>query len=231
MSALQNQYDDALVRETLQFGTRLLGFSGAIFYWVDGRHEKMQVFDTVGVPNGFLEDYRKGMQELDPMSVSQMLNRHESVGILSSRANACSSKNISTYHDYLGAYGFDDTIDLMFWGEEHAFGGVGFLKNLNDPPANIGAERIQGFQRFLEASFSTHSHVRKLRIEQHLSASGLSQRERQVTLLIGEGASNKDIADSMNITLATAKTYVVRIFEKLNIDSRTVLVAYLGNLR
>lgn len=85
-------------------------------------------------------------------------------------------------------------------------------------------------QRLLQASFSAHPHVRQLQLEQRLDACGLSVRERQVAALIGAGASNREIAEAMNITLATAKTYVVRIFEKLNIDSRTALVAFMGQL-
>lgn len=69
-----------------------------------------------------------------------------------------------------------------------------------------------------------------MQLEQRLDACGLSVRERQVAALIGAGASNREIAESMNITLATAKTYVVRIFEKLGIDSRTALVAFMGQL-
>lgn len=230
MSAMQTAKGDPLVREAMHFSRDFLGVSGALFYWIDRRREEMQVLDTLGVPSGFLEQYRCGMQPFDPMCVSRMLERHDSIGVLSVVRETQRRSEMRHYQGYLNTYGVLDTVDLMFWGEHAAFGGIGFLRTLDDPPIKVDTAGLAALQRLLQASFSTHPHVRQLQLEQRLDTCGLSVRERQVAVLIGAGASNREIAESMNITLATAKTYVVRIFEKLNIDSRTALVAFMGQL-
>ena len=43
--------------------------------------------------------------------------------------------------------------------------------------------------------------------------------------LIGEGLSNKEIASSLQIELATVKNHVHNILEKLRVSSRTAAVA------
>ena len=55
----------------------------------------------------------------------------------------------------------------------------------------------------------------------------LSPREQKVINLIAQGRSNKEIARSLGITPETVKSYVRRIFDKLNVykRSRAVLLA------
>jgi DNA-binding NarL/FixJ family response regulator len=49
----------------------------------------------------------------------------------------------------------------------------------------------------------------------------LSPRETEVLGLLGEGLSVKAIADSLCVSLSTAKTYVARLYEKLGASNRT----------
>ncbi len=49
----------------------------------------------------------------------------------------------------------------------------------------------------------------------------LSQREVEVLALLVEGRSNQEIADKLIISLATAKTHVRNILNKLAVDDRT----------
>jgi len=49
----------------------------------------------------------------------------------------------------------------------------------------------------------------------------LSQRELEVLQLVVEGLSNQEIADRLIISLATAKTHVRNILNKLAVDDRT----------
>lgn len=49
----------------------------------------------------------------------------------------------------------------------------------------------------------------------------LSQREREVALLIADGLTNPEIAARLYISLPTVKTHVGRIMDKLGVDNRT----------
>lgn len=54
---------------------------------------------------------------------------------------------------------------------------------------------------------------------------GLSRREREVLVLIAQGASNQQVADQLFISLHTVKTHARRINGKLGVERRTQAVA------
>ena len=57
----------------------------------------------------------------------------------------------------------------------------------------------------------------------------LAPREQQVIDLIVRGYVNKEIADQLQVSIPTIKTYIRRIYEKLHVRSRAEAVAkYLG---
>lgn len=57
----------------------------------------------------------------------------------------------------------------------------------------------------------------------------LSEREAQVLALLAQGLLYKQIAPRMGVSLATVRTYAQRIYEKLQVHTRTeAVVKYLG---
>ncbi|MFE9605194.1 response regulator [Streptomyces hokutonensis] len=53
---------------------------------------------------------------------------------------------------------------------------------------------------------------------------GITDREREVLTLVGSGLSNTEIATELCISVATAKTYLTRLFTKLDARDRVQLV-------
>jgi len=53
----------------------------------------------------------------------------------------------------------------------------------------------------------------------------LSVREQEVLNLLARGFLYKEIADALNISVATVNTYIRRIYEKLHVRSRSQAVA------
>ncbi len=53
---------------------------------------------------------------------------------------------------------------------------------------------------------------------------GLTEREREVVRLIGEGLSNKDIADRLCISSITVRHHLTSIFDKLGVSNRQKLL-------
>ena len=49
----------------------------------------------------------------------------------------------------------------------------------------------------------------------------LSRREREILSLLGDGASNKEIADKLNLAEGTVKNHVTNILTKLDVRDRT----------
>jgi DNA-binding CsgD family transcriptional regulator len=59
----------------------------------------------------------------------------------------------------------------------------------------------------------------------------LTQREREIALLIAEGMSNTEIAEHLHITELTVKTHVSRILAKFGVRQRSAVAAKLRPLR
>jgi len=59
-----------------------------------------------------------------------------------------------------------------------------------------------------------------------LPTGSLSEREKQVLILIAWGYSNKEVAADLCLSIKTVETYRVRIGEKLGLRSRTEIVKY-----
>ncbi|MBW5446912.1 response regulator [Cohnella sp. CFH 77786] len=55
---------------------------------------------------------------------------------------------------------------------------------------------------------------------------GLTEREREVLLLIAEGKSNKEIGDELHISVKTVKTHVSNLLMKCEMEDRTQLAIY-----
>ncbi|MER6924885.1 response regulator transcription factor, partial [Streptomyces spiralis] len=53
----------------------------------------------------------------------------------------------------------------------------------------------------------------------------LTNRERDVLSLVGQGLSNPEIADRLTVTIATVKTHLNRMMAKLDLSSRAQAVA------
>jgi DNA-binding NarL/FixJ family response regulator len=57
----------------------------------------------------------------------------------------------------------------------------------------------------------------------------LTDREREVTALVGEGLRNKEIADRLFISERTVKTHISNIFQKLDLSDRLELALFAIN--
>ncbi|HEX4306144.1 MAG TPA: helix-turn-helix transcriptional regulator [Solirubrobacterales bacterium] len=62
----------------------------------------------------------------------------------------------------------------------------------------------------------------------YFSVHGLTQRERELTELLIEGADLQDVASTLNLSIHTVRTHVKAIFAKVDVRSRAELTAAFG---
>jgi len=77
----------------------------------------------------------------------------------------------------------------------------------------------QAVDRFLGVSATTHG-IAAGRAGDAQRLASLSERERQVLVLVAEGRSNADIAGALFLSEKTVRNHLTNIFDKLDVDSR-----------
>ncbi|MFI2565019.1 response regulator [Paenarthrobacter sp. NPDC018779] len=108
-------------------------------------------------------------------------------------------------------------------------GAAGFLVKDTEPAELIRAVRVvndgdallsPSVTRRIMAQLASHSRAagELLKLDQ------VTEREREVLALVGEGLNNAEIAERLFITPLTAKTHVSRIMTKLMVRDRSQLV-------
>jgi DNA-binding NarL/FixJ family response regulator len=110
-------------------------------------------------------------------------------------------------------------------------GASGFLVKDTEPVELLRAVRAvaagdallsPSVTRRLIAEFASHSRD----TQPGLSLDTLTDREREVMALVGEGLSNDEIAERLYVSPMTAKTHVSRAMVKLNARDRAQLVVF-----
>jgi DNA-binding CsgD family transcriptional regulator len=68
-------------------------------------------------------------------------------------------------------------------------------------------------------------------MEQYLSKYDISQREKEIVLLLLKGKSNKEIEDALFIAMGTVKNHVYSIYQKMGVKNRAQLITLFKNLQ
>jgi DNA-binding NarL/FixJ family response regulator len=112
-----------------------------------------------------------------------------------------------------------DRDDYVFQGVRA--GALGYL--LKDTPAERLVEtirRVHAGEVFIQPEIASRA-LREMVRPAEMPLEPLSEREREVLVLLAQGASNKDIAERLVITEGTVKNHVSNILGKLQAENRT----------
>jgi RNA polymerase sigma factor (sigma-70 family) len=111
-----------------------------------------------------------------------------------------------------------DRDDYVFHGVRA--GAMGYL--LKDAPAERLIEtirKVHAGEVFIQPEIASRALREIVRPEAPIEA--LSEREREVLVLLAQGASNREIAEQLVITEGTVKNHVSNILGKLQAENRT----------
>ncbi len=112
-----------------------------------------------------------------------------------------------------------DRDDFVFEGVRA--GALGYL--LKDTPAEKLIEtirRVHAGEVFIQPEIASRA-LREMIHPRSPTLEPLSEREREVLLLLAQGASNREIAERLVITEGTVKNHVSNLLTKLQAENRT----------
>ncbi len=113
-----------------------------------------------------------------------------------------------------------DRDDYVFQGVRA--GALGYL--LKDTPADkliATIRRIHAGEVFIQPEIASRALRELVRPQTANPLEPLSEREREVLVLLAQGASNREIAEKLVITEGTVKNHVSNILAKLQAENRT----------
>ena len=126
----------------------------------------------------------------------------------------------------------------MFEDDEFVFaalkaGGRGYILKQSDPETMMRAIRAVAHGESLLSPAVAQKVLQQFAIPSGAESAGcaplcddLTERERQVLALVGQGHGNKEIARQLSISEKTVKNHIANIFSKLHVYDRTQAVLY-----
>jgi DNA-binding NarL/FixJ family response regulator len=139
----------------------------------------------------------------------------------------------------------DVIVLTTFDADDHVFraleaGAAGFLLKDTPPRQLIEAVRVVAAGQSMLSPAVTRRVIGRLaddgRADRRRAAlariEGLTPREREVLVEVGNGCSNAEIAGLLHLSEATVKSHMTRLFEKLGVDNRVqvAIVAHRAGL-
>ncbi len=221
----------AMIREALQFSRNSLEASSSVFFWIEDR-KRISGIELNGMPQELMTRYLEGMNVYDPLNIFELVNSDKRIAVLAQERCHRSSAENRIYGEFLGSYGLVDEVDFLFWHDGAPFAFLGILKRRDDPPFSAGMIDWEAMRGYLEFNLKMHSRMRRVRwISTLQHRYGLTQREIEVVELLNNGASNLTIAQILGIGVATVKTYIIKILNKLGVESRAAIVSFTMRLQ
>lgn len=227
------QGDSAVfIDKTMSYLGSLLGSDRIAFYQVID-DQRMTDFALQNIDYSFHHSYLDEMHAFDPLHVSR-LNRtdtpHKHFHLRRQERDCLAQTNVK-YRSFLNCFEISDVLELLFRFEGHVVAGASILyRDLQ--PAGAEPAHLQAAHAYIE--FNLEHYIRQsgqyLRVTL-INRLGLSSREIDVIELICCGRTNSEIAELLQIGMATVKTHLIKIYQKLGVENRASVVAFMARLR
>lgn len=195
--------------------------TASVFYRVN---QELQGFEyiSVNLPQESHSDYMNLFSRYDPLHPRY----HDSVNrSWLSIADVQSDRNTAQFRRFMDRYGLTDMVEIFFRQAGRIRAGGTLIKQGGKFTEQDfrELERVLPYVQFVISSF----YLPSLEAEQSglQSRFGLTGREMDILYLLRSGAANKDIAQNLQISLATVKTHMQHIFRKTGTSNRTEAVS------
>ncbi len=196
---------------------------GAVAWGIDFLDRRCQVTesDLFGLPDHFRDRYQAVGRNADPISQG-MIQEQIPLHTLSMQSPA-EWQQSSIYQQLFRPYGLEHGVVAPLVGSGRVVGGIYFFRD-RELPAFNHADLLQ------LSCLCQHLSVRLAALQLAIAATltdGLTPREQAVVDLVAQGLTNREIGLKLHISRDAVKQTLKRVFRKLDVSSRTAMVAKL----
>lgn len=211
---------EALGQHCLGAFSQFVPASLAAFYRIDPQLQACD-FQLRGMQPPMHEAYLSHYREHDPLSPAACMASGLPVISLRQGQRYQRPADNHTYLGFLQRYAVVDVVEVIAHVDNHPVAGISLLRQ-----ADLGPFRTDELAGLLPLHGLMQLAAQALPLD-HDRLSQLTPREKQIALLLRDGASNKALARELNLGLPTVKTHLLNLFRKAGVSNRTELVAAL----
>ena len=210
---------------TASFTSQALGAEWSCFYFIDrqGLPFEFQVHRT---PWALRESYvRHNMARSDPTDPASLASQNIRFVSVFDRRLSCTLEARRKYWNFLSAFGTRDAAEMIFRVGGRAVAGMSLLWVGRRGGQRSDRQLGEAVQSYVELNLAAHYGPLPADLAPEVSADfALTERELEIVELVCHGLTNVRIAQRLSIGLATVKTHLLHVFEKLGVRSRAELV-------
>jgi DNA-binding CsgD family transcriptional regulator len=226
-SARQPTGIEDFAAETLTFVREMTSADGITMHVFDENAQRIWL-GSRGIPGRFRSAYYDGvMWRIDPLAAVRMGGGSCPLVELGAAERHCDRPNVHRYRSFLGSFGIVDAAEMVFAsdGGEH-LGGISLLwTHRVERSARREHDLLQSLQRYIQLSFRKALQGTPIGWRRTVArVYRLTRREVQIVELVCAGHSNAQLAQHLDLSVATVKTHLQHVFEKLGVSKRAALV-------
>ena len=213
-----HQFFSEFSQNFIQQVQRVLKIDGYLMYCIDGQNDA-QHYHAFNISKFSLNDYMDYGLELDPVSFKRCYhNVEQNVALLNQHCYD------AQYHEFMQRWKIQDTAEIFF------------RKRNGEPTLGLSIVREQGAENFSEFELNLlesfyclsekyfHQQTESIDTSYLSQHYGLTKKELVVMDQLLSGHNNNAIAQDLNCSLATIKTHIQHIYQKINVSTRQELM-------
>ncbi|MBT2294879.1 helix-turn-helix transcriptional regulator [Pseudomonas fluorescens] len=200
--------------------TQLVPASRAAFYCVD-RQLQAHDFSLHGMSSEMHRDYLDNYRQFDPLQPRNYVSSDLAVVPLGLAMARQPIRDSHRYRHFLQRYDVVDVVEVFAHQGSRPQAAISLLRTAEQGVfTSEQLMQLSALQALLQLA------VANLPPQDDLLSS-LTPKERQIALLLRQGASNKQLARELDVGLPTVKTHLINLFRKTDVSNRTELVSSL----
>lgn len=212
---------DAFGQQCLRTFSHFVPASLAVFYRIDPQLQAVD-FQLLGMQAPMHTAYLTHYRHLDPLTPAACLDSGLPVvslhAAMARQADACHRE----YRGFLRRHSVVDVVEIIALVDRQPAAGISLLRH-----GELGPFSRQDLANLLPLHGLMQLAVPRIGSPPAQTFDRLTQREREIALLLRDGASNKLLARQLDLGLPTIKTHLLNLFRKVGVSNRTELVTAL----
>lgn len=214
--------------ECLDMLTGVLDVPRAISYLID-ENGKQICYRFHHMQPSMHREYLNTYHKYDPLHPALFAENDADVVRMNDLVSHRERNELPFFQEFINPWGVRDIVEIFLRVDNRLAAGFALFNLANQPDIDSDyVRRVSKLYDFIQFSLEQSiSSPKNREFDSFCHNAGLTNKERMVVELVTQGLANKAIANNLDCSLATVKTHLQHIFQKLSINSKNELIALL----